>query len=337
MQKIYYKAAEGNFGDDLNKWIWDEVLPGTWDSSSNLYFLGIGTILSPWLPQHRDWVICGSGTGYGRPSIDVHDPRTYIAAVRGPMTAKVLGLPAHKAVTDGAILLATLPRFRSLPPQERRGIVFVPHKSAFAAGNWNLACEMAGVTLVDPRTDCEQVIQHIRHASLVLADSMHAGIVADTLRVPWVAVSTSPEVNQFKWLDWALSMNVPYGPIALPASTAAEWWRSRFIAANSPRVDSEGQVDRAIEIYEAGDLRRRKPGRLAERLLNRWPRKAARLTNALIGSDKPFAKRAAAALRDAASRPGILSDPILFAQKLDRFRSCLVEVREKANAFERGG
>jgi len=47
---------------------------------------------------------------------------------------------------------------------------------------------LAGVTFLDPFEDSEKMVQRIRRAKLVIADAMHAAIVADALRVrgfPW--------------------------------------------------------------------------------------------------------------------------------------------------------
>ena len=46
MKLHYYKAPQGNFGDGLNEWIWDRLIPGwrNWDEDATL--LGVGTILT---------------------------------------------------------------------------------------------------------------------------------------------------------------------------------------------------------------------------------------------------------------------------------------------------
>ena len=54
----YYKATAGNFGDDLNSWLWDRLLPNAFDgicyhrhsshernNNENTLFVGIGTLL----------------------------------------------------------------------------------------------------------------------------------------------------------------------------------------------------------------------------------------------------------------------------------------------------
>lgn len=229
MQLLYFREhALTNFGDDLNAWMWSELLPGIWDPADDLWFCGIGTILNrEMMPPGRKWVVVGSGAGYGLPPENLGGPSWRILAVRGPLTAKVLGIDGSFAVTDGAILLSALPEFAPLPESERHGIVFMPHYQSLPAGNWQESCEAAGFEFLDPRTDSKSIVRRIRSAKLVLADAMHAAIVADTLRVPWTPLVTSPNINTFKWLDWTLSMGLEYQPTKLTPSTSLEIWRNR--------------------------------------------------------------------------------------------------------------
>jgi succinoglycan biosynthesis protein ExoV len=109
-----------------------------------------------------------------------------------------------------------------LPDSQRQGIAFMPHYESLHTGNWEQVCKMAGLEFLDPREDSEVTVQRIRKSKVVIADAMHAAIVADSLRVPWIPVVTSPQSSTFKWLDWTLSLELPYCPIELPASTWLE-------------------------------------------------------------------------------------------------------------------
>jgi succinoglycan biosynthesis protein ExoV len=225
MKVFYYKDKKGNFGDDLNEWLWKEILPDLCEEKDDGKLLvGIGTILGLELPKGK-WQkkVIGSGVGYGPlPSID---ESWEFLAVRGPLSARALSLDPKIAVTDSAALLRTLPRY-STPRPSRKGVVFMPHISA-SPGKWEKACEIAGITYLSPRWDSKLLLEKIANAELVLADAMHAAICADTLRVPWVPLATSDEISTFKWVDWTLSLDLPYRPIYLSASSVLEWLRHK--------------------------------------------------------------------------------------------------------------
>ncbi|MEM6585790.1 MAG: polysaccharide pyruvyl transferase family protein, partial [Pseudomonadota bacterium] len=104
--------------------------------------------------------------------------------------------------------------------------IFVPHWEKMGDQVLLAAARSAGLEVVDPRQDPETVIQRLRSASKVIADSMHAAIIADALGVPWVPVATSRNISSFKWIDWASSLGVPYEPTLLPQGTTQMALRS---------------------------------------------------------------------------------------------------------------
>ncbi|WP_254657115.1 polysaccharide pyruvyl transferase family protein [Sphingobium fuliginis] len=184
MKLYYYRAPQGNFGDDLNGWLWEELAPGRWsDEDDGELFCGIGTIIGNDMPQAKRIRVFSSGIGYRPVPADFDSGRWKVTALRGPLTAQVVGRP-ERAVADGALLLSTLPRLKPLAEEERHGTIFIPHYEAMDEGPWERACGLAGVELVDPRQCAHRVIERIRSARLVIADSMHAAIIADTMRVP---------------------------------------------------------------------------------------------------------------------------------------------------------
>ena len=226
MQLEYFRADVGNFGDDLNRWIWSRFQPDLFDEDGSVRFLGIGTIIGLPLPEATQRVVVfSSGIGYRPPPGASALPHEYVA-VRGPLTAKVLGLSADVAQGDGALLLPLLPEFAPLPEAQRSGTIFVPHWEKMDDQVLLAAARSAGLEVVDPRQDPETVIQRLRSASKVIADSMHAAIIADALGVPWVPVATSRNISSFKWIDWASSLGVPYEPTLLPQGTTQMALRS---------------------------------------------------------------------------------------------------------------
>ena len=222
MDLYHWPSPEGNFGDDLNLWLWDFLLPGFRATDTKDLLVGVGTVLdTALLPLDRRKVVVGSGTGYGK-TPDVSDASLWdIRCVRGPLTAKVLGLAPDKGIIDPAAIIPDMDAFQGLASQ-KYGTVFVPHWESALFGRWERVCEEAGITYVDSCGDAHEVISMIAQSTLVIAESMHAAILADAFRVPWIPVSTSKQINPFKWTDWASSLELAYKPIVLPLSSPLE-------------------------------------------------------------------------------------------------------------------
>ena len=323
--KLYYFTESSNFGDSLNAWLWHRLLPQAWDSDEGTFFAGIGTIINANMPATRRWIIFGSGVGYGGLPPHFGGPQWTVVAVRGPLSAAVLGLPAEASVTDGAMLLATLPEYAPLPAEERKGVVFVPHFEAERGAAWPLACRKAGIEYINPLDDSRTVVERIRHARLVIAEAMHAAIVADALRVPWLPVVSSPQVSTFKWLDWTRSMDLPYAPFALHTSSMRARLRNAMLWAY-------GQEHRFRDHREESALRyytRRYAGRSIHGWtpINRLGRRVHRRAERMLASpriaswrearDAAMVDRAASDLARLADQTGTLSDDHVFHQRID--------------------
>ena len=213
-----------NFGDLLNPLIFESLLPGYFsDPYPEVDFLGIGTTLGMLVPSDgpsRRTVVFTSGLGgaegraYGTPPklTELFD----IECVRGPLTAQLLGLPPDMAVTDGALLLKVV--LHQVDCATNDSTVFVPHMSTVISGGpWKSIATEAGLTPIDPcTTDVVGMVKQIASAPLVVAEAMHAAIVADSFGVPWIAVSSNSSINQFKWTDWCRSLQLAYRPASVP-------------------------------------------------------------------------------------------------------------------------
>jgi succinoglycan biosynthesis protein ExoV len=333
---LYTDEGKTNFGDDLNRWLWNRLLGSALEGRDEVYFAGIGTVISKGLlPPNKQYIVLGSGVGYDILPDDVGGPSWEILAVRGPLTAKVLGLPAAKAVTDAAALLRLLPECEPLPESEQAGIVFMPHYSTLADGNWERVCELAGVTFLDPFEDSEKMVQRIRRAKLVIADAMHAAIVADALRVPWIPVALSPQSNTFKWLDWTRSLGLPYEPVYLGASTALEAignfsYRFRGISyysanRNIDRVTRKFQRNQSLRSSSYWGIWGRwmflLTFRLPQRILALKPFQSVRRK-----IDQWYIRRATRGLKEAQKRPLNLSEESVFNARLQRLQSLLKDL-----------
>lgn len=225
MLLYYHKDPLGNFGDDLNPWLWERVLPGQFNgelahdpkgrdrtSDGEALFVGIGTLLNGSVPPRVPKIVFGSGTGYGDPP---HLDATWdIRCVRGPLTARALGLAPALAVTDPAVLVRTLDL--GLAP-EPRDAAYMPHCGSARAVDWRRICEAAGLRYIDPQWPVQQVLDGIRASRMLFTEALHGAIVADALRIPWVPIAASPSVLAVKWHDWCQSVGLDYAPQRLPA------------------------------------------------------------------------------------------------------------------------
>jgi succinoglycan biosynthesis protein ExoV len=220
MQLFYFKAAGGNFGDDLNPWLWPRLLGEVLDDDASTLFVGIGTLLNHRIPAQPRKVVFGTGAGYG--SLPQLDGRFRFYCVRGPLTAQALGLDADLAVTDPAALIASV----ELPSVSTGGgVAYMPHVSSVLRGDWAAVCTTAGLRFIDPRWPVNTVLEEIRRSELLLAEAMHGAIVADALRIPWAPVACYGEVFEFKWRDWCASLGLDY----VPARLAGVWDAERHL------------------------------------------------------------------------------------------------------------
>lgn len=214
MKLYYHQFRNGirNFGDDLNPWLWPQLLPGIFDDDDHSIFVGIGTILNDiTLPKTTYKVVFGSGVGYGQlPAI--HSSHWSIYCVRGPLTAQALGLSPDLALTDPAVLV----RLIGLPIENKiYQLSFMPH--VLSVYDWDLKslCEEIGFHFIDPRSDIETVLHDIQSSKLILCEALHGAIVADALRIPWIPVKAY-NILEFKWQDWCQSIGLNYKPACFP-------------------------------------------------------------------------------------------------------------------------
>ncbi|HKP53138.1 MAG TPA: hypothetical protein VJ183_10865 [Chloroflexia bacterium] len=256
MKLFYHKDPVGNFGDDLNTWLWPRVAPGLLDNDEGTLFIGIGTILDNRIPDAPLKLVFGTGTGYGR--MPALDERWRICCVRGPLTARALGLPQELAITDPAMLV------RNVMPEERPGtysISLMPHhRTKIRAGDENVDLETvvrdAGLHYIDPAAGAEVVLKSIAGSQLVIAEAMHGAIVADALRIPWMPVQLYDHISDLKWRDWCYSTGLDYSPAVLSPRPGEEKQRalSSFIrgtiSLRRPMLSPDGAIAGKIRLLE---------------------------------------------------------------------------------------
>lgn len=211
MRLVYHKG--NNFGDKLNPIIFNHFIGELLDKNEDELFLGIGSILG--LKQNLKGKKNVFTSGYA-----ANDDPTYgsppkidesynILALRGPLTAELLGIDKNLAICDGAILISEIDDYKFTNNLKGNEVVFIPHhKSEEMYPFWDALCRDAGIVFVSPQEETEIVLERIASAKLVIAEAMHGAIVADTYRVPWIPIKSYPFINEFKWKDWGASLNL---------------------------------------------------------------------------------------------------------------------------------
>ena len=200
---LYFYRKRPNFGDALNNYLWAKWIEVSFESEigSDEVFVGIGTILNERLPSARVLHIFGSGLGYG--TVTQQAMKNWrIHFVRGPLTARALGLDLALSISDPAILLH---RTENLNRRKDVSCAFMPHHSIRSQCIQRL-CEEAGVHYIDPVAPYEFVIDEILRSERLICSAMHGAIAAEALRVPWLPVVTHFKILRSKWDDWAASM-----------------------------------------------------------------------------------------------------------------------------------
>ncbi|MGQ9588993.1 MAG: polysaccharide pyruvyl transferase family protein [Planctomycetota bacterium] len=251
MKLVYHKDPAGNFGDDLNPWLWGELLgPEFFDGDERLLFYGVGTLLSPrTVRRPGKKIVFGSGAA-SRARIRL-DCSFDVRCVRGPLTAKALGLREEFAVTDPACLVADTSVGRRDAPKEY-AVSVIPHHLSVGMLDWDDVSARCGMRWIDPRSPFLRVFEEIRRSRLVLTESLHGAVVADAFRVPWIPIRYSHRFLEFKWRDWAESLGIDLAIAELPAA---------FTGALSPAARAKNLFRRALGTLAANRAWSRRPCR----------------------------------------------------------------------------
>ena len=233
MLLYYTEHPLDNFGDELNEWIWPRLLPRPVSEclDDDTMLLGIGSILNHRVPRRpRKKIVLGSGIGYG--PLPAVCSNWSFRCVRGPRSRDALGLPVDTPLGDSGVLVR---EFFSPSGGPDIGASFMPHVRTAFRGDWRKLCESVDMNYIDPTGAVEDVTGMIARSRLLVSESLHGTIVADTLRVPWIAVRTSDDILELKWHDWAESVGLRHSFVDLPGIArlhlprALKWTTSRGV------------------------------------------------------------------------------------------------------------
>ncbi|ACT51074.1 polysaccharide pyruvyl transferase family protein [Methylovorus glucosotrophus] len=218
MELFFYKCLKPNFGDELNTWMWPRLMEGVWEQDDNSIFVGIGSIINNRYDPAKTKIVFGAGYG-GYAPLPTLDESWKFFFVRGKLTAERLSIDPNLAVGDSAILLRSC--VKSVPAKQFK-VSFMPHWETTYNGNWEFACKLAGIHYIDPSLPVEDVMHQLQASELVVTEAMHGAIVADALRVPWIAIKPFVDLHSMKWYDWASALDINLSPVPLVTSSLLE-------------------------------------------------------------------------------------------------------------------
>lgn len=214
MQVYVHPCPTKNIGDEFNHWFWQEIFDEDFRCySDDILLVGIGTVLNDKLPKASITHVLGSGVGYGNGG-KVDPSRWNIHFVRGKLSANALGLGEQMAISDPGILIS---RLRPQEVVHQYPISFMPHIGIDSERYRRFIEEVIGWHYISPSDEEDKILKEIVASSKLITSAMHGAIIADSYRVPWLAVNTSPEILPFKWQDWFSSLNIDAHLTQLPA------------------------------------------------------------------------------------------------------------------------
>ncbi len=214
MELIRCYVKGGNFGDDLNDYLWKSLLPNIESLCPNEAILGLGTLQGVDIsPDIKKVHVFGSGSNSdsvgAKKWLNKHDFEFHF--VRGPRTAHQWNCE-DKALTDGACLLM-LTELKDIAPKFSKKIGYIPHHVSDQFANFKYICDLADVEYISTKYHSPlEVISKIKSCEYIVTSSLHGAIFADLFRKPWIPLTSGPHIYEYKWNDWCESIRVKYEP-----------------------------------------------------------------------------------------------------------------------------
>ena len=221
LKLVYYKAPRGNVGDDLNAEIWPRLIGDVFDDTSATAFLGIGSILDGRHEEYERKIVFGSGARSQCSIPDITKGGWDVRFVRGPNTAKALGMSDSGWISDPAIL-APIAYHNGRNPNSSviRRIGLVPYFETDPVYA-EMISNSIGAKCIHITHSPERFIAELTSCTHIIAEAMHGAILADAYRIPWIPCRITNHDNEkithnFKWSDWMMSLDVDSDFVSLP-------------------------------------------------------------------------------------------------------------------------
>lgn len=218
MEYIYYRAVKGNFGDDLNGWLWPRFF-GEANAADKTAFVGIGSILYNEFPlfepvKDKKKIVFGTGIRPAYAPLKL-DNSWDIKFLRGPLSALTLQ-NKYEYIADAAYALRLADGFEPLLKTPKKyKVSLIPYFKSYNYVDWASICKTLGYNLISPWNEkgMDHTLQEIAASEYIITEAMHGAILADLFRIPWKRFVLSTPftegqmVSEFKWNDWLFSIN----------------------------------------------------------------------------------------------------------------------------------
>lgn len=202
----------GNFGDDLNIYLLNKILPDTIILKkikgklskfsflkSKPYLMFIGSILKN---DIENAIILGAGVMYDSEKFSGQPKEIY--SVRGPLSAAKLldyGYKKTNLFGDPALILS---KFITPSKVKRHSIGFVPH---YVDKENPLSLRLIhdlGIHFIDIQSEPYEFIEELTSCEYIISSSLHGIIAADSYGIPsrWVKISSLVHGEGFKFRDY---------------------------------------------------------------------------------------------------------------------------------------
>lgn len=209
-----------NFGDDMSLSICEYASGKSFVQGDNINadMYAVGSLLQIFKNRKRQikytllrtlkgkkpLVIWGTGV---IEDIPLYPPQVKVLAVRGPQTAKALGLKATVPFGDPGLLVSDI----IAAPAKIGKIGIVPHYIDKAHLIVAEAAKDERFIIIDVEDHWENTVSHIAQCDLILSSSLHGLIVADAYGIPnqWLEFSNKVDGAGFKFRDYADGIGRP--------------------------------------------------------------------------------------------------------------------------------
>jgi pyruvyltransferase len=207
--KTYYWRISQNFGDRLTSLLLSHYthLHSEWANPQDAQLIMAGSILEH-LPNDWQGIIAGAGKLHEKSELSF--PNAKILAVRGPLTAKSLGLKGNYVLGDPGLLLDELVKIED----KEYDLGLVPHWTDTTLEH-NPIFKQYNPKIIRVSDDPIKVITEIGKCKKIVSSALHGIIVADAMAIPRrieIAPKMLSHMKQegglFKWLDYSASLGI---------------------------------------------------------------------------------------------------------------------------------